>query len=263
MHPLSKLKLPFFFLLLGILFFTSCIPNKKLIYFPDPDFNEKELTYTNVPSTDYALKSGDILSVRVKTLDDISSEYFNIEPENNNFNLNPASLYLNGYSIDTEGNIDFPEIGKLQVGGLTLDQAKNKIQDSVGVYLNNATVLVRLVSFKITVLGEVQNPGHYFIYNEQASILEGLGMAGDLTDFGNRENITLIRKTEDGTATILIDLKKPELLSSAYYYLQPNDVIYVQPLKAKNSRDNLNTLTLLGVLFGAISATVLLLDFAR
>lgn len=245
------------------LIFTSCIPNKKLVYFPDPKFNENELTYSNIPPTTYELQPGDILSVRVKTLDEISSEYFNIEPENNNFNLNPASLYLNGYSIGAEGSIVLPEIGKLDVGGLTLEQAQNKIQDSIGLYLNNATVIVKLVSFKITVLGEVQNPGHYFVYNEQASVLEGLGMAGDLTDFGNRENITLIRKTEAGSATILLDLKDPDLLSSPFYYLQPNDVIYVQPLKAKNSRDNLSTLTLLSVLFGAISATVLLIDFLK
>lgn len=263
MQSLLKLRIPLFFLFLGAIFFTSCIPNKKLVYFPDPEFNENQLTHSNIPSTDYLLQPGDILSVRVKTLDEISSEYFNIEPQNNNFNLNPASLYLNGYSLDAEGNINFPEIGKLKVGGLTLEQTRNKIQDSVGVYLNNATVLVKLVSFKITVLGEVQKPGHYFVYNEQASILEGLGMAGDLTDFGNRENITLIRKTSGGTATILIDMKDPNLLSSSFYYLQPNDVLYVQPLKAKNSRDNLSTLTLLGVLFGAISATVLLLDFVK
>lgn len=263
MQSLPQLRIPLFFLFLGAVFFTSCIPNKKLVYFPDPDFNENTLTTSNIPPTDYLLQPGDILSVRVKTLDEISSEYFNIEPQNNNFNLNPASLYLNGYSLDADGNINFPEIGKLKVGGLTLEQTRNKIQDSVGMYLNNSTVLVKLVSFKITVLGEVQKPGHYFVYNEQASILEGLGMAGDLTDFGNRENITLIRKTSDGTATILIDMKDPNLLSSSFFYLQPNDVLYVQPLKAKNSRDNLSTLTLLGVLFGAISATVLLLDFVK
>ncbi len=263
MHPSFRLNPVHTFLIFAVICFASCIPNKKLVYFPDPDFNETQLTYSNIPPADYLLQPGDILSVRVKTLDQISSDYFNIEPENNNFNLNPASLYLNGYSIDLEGNIDFPEVGALKVGGLTLQQAERKIQDSVGIYLNNATVIAKLVSFKITVLGEVQKPGHYFVYNEQASILEGLGMAGDLTDFGNRENITLIRKTADGTASILIDLKNPDLLSSPYYYLQPNDVLYVQPLKAKNSRDNLSTLTLLSVLFGAISATVLLVDFMR
>ena len=149
MHPSFKLNPVHAFLIFAVFCFASCIPNKKLVYLPDPDFNERQLTYSSIPPSNYLLQPGDILSVRVKTLDQISSDYFNIEPENNNFNLNPASLYLNGYSIDLEGNIDFPEVGALKVGGLTLQQAERKIQDSVGIYLNNVTVIAKLVSFKI------------------------------------------------------------------------------------------------------------------
>jgi polysaccharide export outer membrane protein len=112
-------------------------------------------------------------------------------------------------------------------------------------------------------LGEVNNPGHYYIYNNQATLLEGLGFAGDMTDFGNRENITLVRQTNTGLGAVLINLKDAGALSSQFYYLQPNDVIYVQPLKAKNTRSNLNALNVLSIAFGAISSFVLLTNFLK
>jgi polysaccharide export outer membrane protein len=115
---------------------------------------------------------------------------------------------------------------------------------------------VKLVSFRITVLGEVRNPGQYFVYNDQATLLEGLGMAGDLTDFGNRENITLIRQNGSKLGGIRLNLRNPDVLSSKYYYLQPNDVVYVQPLRVKNTRGNLNTLGVLGVVIGVASSAV-------
>ena len=159
--------------------------------------------------------------------------------------------------------ITLPEIGGIKVGGATVEEAEEIIREAITGYITNTTIFIKLVSFKITVLGEVNDPGYYYVYNEQANVLEGLGLAGDLTDFGNRENITLIRQTEEGTETILLSLKDPDLLNSAYYFLQPNDVLYVQPLQAKATRSNINTLTILSVLFGAVSSTVLLLDYLR
>lgn len=246
-----------------LLIFVSCIPNKKLVYFPDPDFNTQ--TPVDIVNTRqvYQLQPRDVLSVRVKTLDSESAAYFNIQAENGWQNFNDISLYLNGYSINEEGYITLPEVGDIAVAGLTLSDAQERIQEAMSEYLNNATILVKLVSFKITVLGEVRNPGYYYVYNDQATVLEGLGLAGDLTDFGNRENITLIRQTQSGSQAILLNMKDPELIASEYYYLQPNDAIYVQPLKAKNTRGNLNALTVLSVLFGAISSTVLLLRFVN
>jgi polysaccharide export outer membrane protein len=176
-------------------------------------------------------------------------------------NLNPAGFYLNGYSINEEGNITLPEVGPVKVVDLTLNEAQTLIANEISEYLSTATVIVKLTSFKITVLGEVNSPGYYYVYNDQANLLEGLGLASDLTEFGNRENITLIRQTDDGSEVVLINLKDPDILSSKYYFLQPNDVIYVQPLKAKNTRSNLSTFTILSVLFGAISSTILLLRY--
>jgi len=255
---LSRILLAFF--LLGA---ASCIPNKELVYFSDPEFNSQHAKDIINEQQQYRLQSRDVLSIRVKSLDAESVEYFNIQPETGWQNFNNISLYLNGYSINKDGYITLPEVGNIVVAGLTVLEAQDRVREVMSRYLNNATILVKLVSFKITVLGEVNDPGYYYVYNDQATILEGLGLAGDLTDFGNRENITLIRQTQSGSKAILLNLQDPKLLSSEYYYLQPNDAIYVQPLKAKNTRSNLNTFTVLSVLFGAISSTVLLLRFVN
>lgn len=242
-------------------FASSCISNEKLVYFPNQNFNKRELTaIPNQPGA-YKLQMRDILSVRIKSMDLESSEFFNLNAGNGMMNLNQASIYMSGYSIDESGNIDLPQIGKINVANITITEAQKKIQETVAGYLNNATVIVKLISFKITVLGEVKNPGYYNIYNDQANILEGLGMAGDLTDFGNRENITLIRQTESGSAAVIVDLKDPNLLSSKFYYLQPNDVIYIQPLKAKNTRANLGSLGIIGLAFSAASTIILILNY--
>lgn len=247
--------------LLLLLAIASCIPNKEVVYFPNPEFNTEVSTEIRNPRQVYRLQPRDVLSVRILTLDSETADYFNIQPNTGFMNLNPAGFYLNGYSVDEKGDITLPEVGNVNVLDLTINEAQSVIANAVSDYLSTATVIVKLTSFKITVLGEVQNPGYYYVYNDQANILEGLGLASDLTEFGNRENITLIRQTDDGSEVVLVNLKDPDILSSKYYFLQPNDVIYVQPLKAKNTRSNLNTLTVLSVLFGAISSTILLLRY--
>ena len=255
------MRLPNLICLSLLLIVVACIPNEKLIYLPNPEFNTQTPTAVYNNRQTYQLQPRDVLSVRIKTLDEDTEDYFNIQPSNGFVPLDPAGLFINGYSINSKGTITMPEVGEIQVGGYTLEEAEAVIRDAISSYITNATILVKLVSFKVTVLGEVNNPGYYYVFNEQANVLEVLGLAGDMTDFGNRENITLIRQTEEGSNAILLNLKDPKLLASDFYFLQPNDVLYVQPLQAKQTRDNLNTLTILGVLFGAISSTVLVLNF--
>ena len=229
-----------------------------MVYFPNSQFNKDEPTLVYNNRKTYRLQPQDVLSVKIKTLDPETENYFNIQSSGGFQPINPAGLYINGYSIDSRGMISLPEVGDVEVGGRTIEEAETKIKDAVGAFINNTTILVKLVSFKITVLGEVRNPGYYYVYNDQANVLEALGLAGDLTDFGNRENITLIRQTKKGNQAVLIDLKSPNLLASSYYYLQPNDVLYVQPLRAKATRGNLSRI---GIVFGVITTTLLILNF--
>lgn len=237
---------------------SSCITNRQLVYFPDPEFNTEETTDIINDRQQYRLQTSDVLSVRILTLDIQSSEYFNLQTSSQFPQFNEAGLFLNGYSINTKGYISLPEAGAVLVLNKTVDEAQDLIQSSIQQYLPNATVFVKLVSFKVTFLGEVSRPGQFFFFNEQLTLLEGLARAGDLTSEANRENVTLIRQTTAGTQAILLNLKDPELLKSKYYYLQPNDVIYARPLNARNIRRNLG---LLGVVFGAISTTILLLNY--
>ncbi len=240
---------------------SSCLSNRKLVYFQDKSFNSQTPTVINNSVGVYKLQTGDVVNVRFKTLDAESSENFNILSNNGILNYNNQGLYINSYSIDAEGTIDLPQIGTVKIGSLTVEEAQKLISEKVKEFLRNATVIVKLVSFKISILGEVENPGYYYVYNDRANILEGLAMAGDLTDFGNRENITLLRQVGQSTEAVLINLKKSQVLASQYYQLQPNDVLYVQPLKAKAERGNLNMLDVLSILFSAVSSAILILNY--
>jgi polysaccharide export outer membrane protein len=195
---------------------SSCLSNKKLVYFQNQSFNSKTPTIISTTTATYKLQAGDVINVRFKTLDAESSDYFNILSTNGILNYNNQGLYINSYSVDEDGSIELPQIGVIRVGGLTVEETQKLIREKAKAFLQNATVLVKLVSFKISVLGEVENPGYYYVYNDRANILEGLALAGDLTDFGNRENITLLRQTGERSEAILINLKQSDILYSQY-----------------------------------------------
>lgn len=223
----------------------------------------KENSPTLVPTVhkQYKLQPNDVLSIKVLSLQPEMSELFNITNPTNAFGVaDRGSMYLSGYSVDEEGNIELPTLGKLKVSGLTSSETQELIQRTLNKYITNSTVVVKLISFKVSVLGEVRNPGHYFIYNEQANLFEGLSLAGDLTQGANRQNIKLVRQTPGGSEVILLDLTAADVVQSPYYYLMPNDVIYVEPRETQLRRDNL---IVLNAIFGAVSTAALLLNFLR
>ena len=234
----------------------GCISKRKLVYFPNSAFSTESATNVANVQPDYQLQPKDVLSIRIKTLDAKTSDLFNLQSNNGFQPFDPAALYINGYSLDEVGNVTLPEIGKIEVRNLTINEAEKKIQAKVGEFLGNSTVLVKLVNFKITVLGEVQRPGYFYVYNERITLLEALGQAGDLTDFGERKNIKLVRQVKGGSQAVLINLQDPNLLASKYYYLMPNDVLYVQPAKAKLDRGNLSLLGFLGLFLGTVTSGV-------
>lgn len=247
---------PLYFLLL-VFVLTSCLSHRKQVYFNSDEFvlNTPVLKENSPPQ--YKLEPDDVLSIKVQSLDPEVSNFFNIDNTSiQRIGNDPASLFLTGYSIDENGFITLPTIGQLKVSGLTVYETQELVQRTIDEYLKNAIVLVKLVSFKISVIGEVNQPGYFYIYNNQANLPEALALAGDLSDFGNRENIKLIRQTPGGPEVTLLDLTDPDLLSSPYYYLMPNDVIYVEPVKASASRSNL---TPLNIFIGAISTVIAIL----
>lgn len=228
--------------------------------------NLKETVPTAIPSTykAYELQSNDVLSIKVQSLEPEISNIYNIIPPSSAFGFaDPGTMFLSGYTIDDAGNVNLPNVGKVKVAGLTITQTQELIQRNIDRYINNATVVVKLISFKVSVLGEVQRPGQYFIYNERSTILEALGMAGDLTRAASRENVKLIRQTPTGSEVVLIDLKDPNLVQSKYYFVMPNDVLYVEPTKELVKRENMVALGVVSLGLSVLTTAVLLLDYLK
>ena len=144
-----------------------------------------------------------------------------------------AGIYLSSYSVSDEGYIEFPILGKVFIKELTVEQTKNLLQQLVDEYIKEAVVIVKMVNFKITILGEAQNPGSITIYQNKINVFEAIAMAGDLTDFANRNKVTLVRQVKGGSKTYYLDLTSTKLLSSELYYLSPNDILYISPLRVK------------------------------
>ncbi|WP_230406996.1 polysaccharide biosynthesis/export family protein [Pontibacter cellulosilyticus] len=240
---------------------TSCITKKELVYMQNEKLKKNTPTNFTTPYKEYELQPNDVLSIKVISNQPELSNAFNIIDPNNAFGISgPSSLYLSGYSIDKDGKIMLPTLGELKVSGLSVAQVQNLIQRNLDKYFNDATVVVKLISFKISVLGEVRTPGYYYVYNEQANLLEALSMAGDLTQGANRENLKLIRQKPGGTEVILLDLKDPNLVQSQYYFLKPNDVLYVEPRKTQIRRDNL---IVVSTILGVLSTAGLILNFVN
>jgi polysaccharide export outer membrane protein len=143
-----------------------------------------------------------------------------------------GGMYLTGYSIDKEGNIMLPILGKIHVAGSTVEEVKQNIQTLATSYVKDAKAEVKLVSFKISMLGEVTHPGQITIYNDRANIFEAISLAGDISYNGNRRKITIVRNYNNTSKTIKVDLTQRDILSSPQYFLQPNDIVYVEPLRS-------------------------------
>ena len=238
---------------------TSCIPNKKLTYLQDQGFSTQYAKTIPIQRTPYRIQSNDVLSIRIQgasqeitnTLNNSSSPYTSSSSD-------PGNNFLNGYSVDEAGNVILPTIGKVMVKNLTVEETQTLIQKEVAEFYTNTTVVVKLVSFKITVLGSVAKPGYFYIFNGQGTLLDALGLAGDMTPFGNRKNVKLIRQTPKGSEVILLDLTKGDVMKSPYFYLVPNDVIYVEALKAQAVRNNIAPI---GTILTYVSSAILLLYF--
>ncbi|MFD2245446.1 polysaccharide biosynthesis/export family protein [Pontibacter ruber] len=235
---------------------------RELVYLQNRNFKDQVPTQITNTYKSYTLQPNDVLSVKVQSVQPEMSNIFNIIDPANAFGISdPGSMYLSGYSVDQEGNITLPTVGKLKVAGMTTAQTQDLIQRNLDKYVSNATVIVKLISFRISVLGEVRNPGHFFVYNERANLLEGLSLAGDLTTGGSRQNVKLIRQKPEGSEVVLLDLTDPKIVQSPYYYLMPGDVLYVEPSKKQVRRDNLVGLSVATVALTAISTAVLLLNY--
>ncbi|MEO1013401.1 MAG: polysaccharide biosynthesis/export family protein [Bacteroidota bacterium] len=209
--------------------------------------------------TKYLVQPNDILSIKVQSRDPEQSDFFNITTvENRNIQANPASLFLTGYTVNKEGMINLAIVGELKVSDLSVEEIRDLVQTEIDKYLLNATVSVDLTSFKVSVLGDVQNPGTNYVYNRQSTIFEALSAAGDLNFTAKRKKVKLIRQVGDVVKVVNLDLRDPGIIGSPYYFLHPNDVLYVDTSKPRVIQDNIRVFQ---VILSAITTSLLLLRF--
>lgn len=210
--------------------FSSCASRKDLVYF-QPDSTQLNTSYElNAPK----LQPGDILAISVSSDDVRATAPFNqLSTYNISGTLQNNNPFIPTYSIDTNGNIDFPKLGKIKLSGLTRTEAIEFLRKQVSKYIIEPGISIEVRNFKITVLGEVKNPGAFSITNDRITILEAIGLAGDLTINGVRNNVMVIREQNGVKNEYRVDLTKREAFNSPVYYLAQNDVIYVEPNGAK------------------------------
>ncbi len=249
--------------LLPVLFLLfSCTSVKKTAYFygvpsgPIP---------SNMTVPESIIQKNDILSIVVTDLNPKASEMFNPGTENRDAN-NPANETSRGYLVDTDGNIHFPLLGLIKAEGLTKTQLKEKIRNLTleKKLLLDPIVSIRFLNFRVTVLGEVGKPTVIPIPNEKISLLEALGLAGDLTIYGNRTNVMVIREDvlpskKEQRSIARVNLNSSELFTSPYYYLQSNDIVYVEPNKAKVASTS-RASQWLPVIFSGLSLAAIVAD---
>ena len=211
-----------------ILLLTSCVDTRKAIYFNG--VNDGTIA-VNIPVPESVIQKNDILSIAVTSLNAAATEIFNT-PNTTGGNGNGA---LTGYLVGADGTIQFPILGTIQAEGVTKSQLKETITKKILALdlLKDPIVSIRILNFKVTVLGEVKNPTVIPVPNEKISLLEAIGLAGDLTIYAKRENVLVIREENGQKVIKRLNLNSDELLKSEYYYLKSDDVVYVEPNKAR------------------------------
>ena len=224
--------------LLLALGFASCVPQKKMLYLRDAQMASENISkeYVNDRNIDYKLQPGDILYIRfINSIDERGSAALtgDFSSTNRNYMSSDASIYLQSYTLDEEGCIELPLTGKIELKNLTVDQAKEKLKTELDKFVNQTTIIVKLSKFNLTVLGEVNRPGLYKVYQSQINLFEAISLAGNTTNFAKKDEVKIIRQTDNGSEIVTVDMGKADVLSSPYYYLKPNDIIYVEPLPIK------------------------------
>lgn len=241
---------------------SGCTSYKNVPYLQNPEaVNQYD---KEIPLYDAKIMPKDLLSITINTTDPQAAAPFNLTVQTP-LNAANTNIYtttqptLQQYLVNNDGEIDFPVLGRLKVGGLTKNQAEDLIREGLQPYLKEKPIVtVRMANYKISVLGEVARPGSFTVSNEKVNVLEALAMAGDMTVYGVRTDVKLIREDATGKREIIpLDLTKSDLVLSPYFYLKQNDILYVTPNKTKAKSSDIGTTTTTW-----ISATSILISLA-
>ncbi|MDD4661642.1 MAG: polysaccharide biosynthesis/export family protein [Massilibacteroides sp.] len=233
----------------------ACASPEKVLYLQDVDrFKQQKIS----EAYEVRLHKDDLLAIMVNSKNPELALPFNLPMVTYQLGTNMGATgqqRVLGYLVDSEGNIDFPILGKLHVDGLTrlqlTERIKNKLID--GDLIRDPIVTVQLLNYKISVMGEVARPGSFSISSDRVTLLEALSMAGDLTIYGKRDRVAVIRESEGKRTVLYHDLRSADIFESPCYYLQQNDIVYVEPNKAKIGQSEINQNNSVGVWLSAIS----------
>jgi polysaccharide biosynthesis/export protein len=244
-------------MLLAAILLSSCVPMKRIRYLQDPEDKEQARSDFQKPEVpEYLVHKGDNLYIKVNSLED-KTNYFEKSVGYDSY-YTESGIYLNSYTVNDSGYVEFPLIGKVMVNNLTIEQIQKKLQEKVNEYIKNTVVIVKLANFRVSMMGEFNNPGKYVVYQDKINIFEAISMAGDLTDFAKRDKVLLVRQSEKGVKTYRLNLNDYSILESDFYYLMPNDVVYVEPLKGKQFAFSEFPYVLI---LTTITTTLLLIDY--
>ena len=245
-----------------ILMSGACTRYKDIVYLQEEsqaDSIASNFYPYSVPT--YRIQQRDVLYINILSMNKEITDVINTSPGySGNLYSNEAGFYIHGYNVNDSGYIEIPVIGKINVLGKTLEEAKTAIVKQTAKIIKGATVIVKLISFKYSVIGEVLKPGTYQNFNNQLTVLEAVSQAGDITTFGDRRKVMVIRSGVEGTKTFRLDLTSKSILTKEGFFLLPNDIVYVEPVRSRNFRNNTPTISLV---FSAVTTFVLVLNYFR
>lgn len=261
---MDRIKTLIIILVTSIFVTNSCVTNSKLTYLQTGLEGTQIIkvadTINLVTPSAYRILPNDNIYVRVVTPDPQWSNMFNTLPTSVGIQITPESAQLISYPVDVDGAIELPYLGKFMVIGKTLTEVKSELEVALKKFIADAAVTVRLVNNYVSVVGEVRQPGMYPIYKDRMNVFEVLALAGDLSDYSNRQRVQVIRRSVNGNIIREFNLLDRSIMSSEYFYVMPNDVIYSQPIKGKFF--NMNTFPY-AILLSSITSFVLIFNFIK
>ncbi len=245
------------FLTISFLILSSCATKKEVVYFQNTGNFE---TLVDKNSFTPKFKVDDLVSIHVSTLNSEASVPFNLFRGKTTGVSTPEQV---DYLIDKDGEIDFPVIGKIKISGLSKEELRTLLREKLSDYLKNPIINIRLKNFTVTILGQVNRPGTYPVSGERITLLEALGLAGDLTVKGVRSNVMVIRDYDGTKVYNRVDLTKKEVMSSPVYYLTQNDVVYVEPNKSAITSSSLDNRATIAVSIASVLITSAVIILTR
>ena len=232
---LGRRSMPrYVFFVFLVLLISSCTSLEKLTLMQNPESTNTGKSTIKAPSTEYLLRAGDLISIDVKSPDPALVELFNLRSPLNPTGISEQALYLNSFLVNDSGAVIMPEVGLINVQGLTERQAADKIKNELSKFLTNVFVMIKVINLQITLLGEVTRPGAYTVNTGGMSILKALSLAGDMTDYGNRNKVLVIRRQGENVEYGYVDLTKTDSFQNPWYWIRPGDEIYVEPTRLKS-----------------------------